>query len=82
MGRGQPVGPLLATSSDGGDIAADPAAARPVQALSPCVPFIVPVPSGLFYVGHAPDDRPRRWAGYVGGMSPARPNVAKLEVPR
>lgn len=30
MGRGQPVGPLAA-SSDGGDIAADPPAARPVR---------------------------------------------------
>ena len=33
MGRGQPVGPLLATSSDGGGIAADSIAARPVQVL-------------------------------------------------
>jgi len=37
VGRGQPVGPLLATSSDGGGIAADPIAARPVQVLAPCV---------------------------------------------
>jgi hypothetical protein len=40
MGRGQPVGPSLATSSDGGGIAADSIAARPVQvlvALRPCV---------------------------------------------
>jgi hypothetical protein len=33
IGRGQPVGPALATSSDGGGIAADPTAARPVQVL-------------------------------------------------
>ena len=31
MGRGQPVGPALATSSDGGGIAANSIAARPVQ---------------------------------------------------
>jgi hypothetical protein len=31
-GRGQPVGPLAA-SSDGGDIEAEPTAARPVQVL-------------------------------------------------
>jgi len=32
-GRGQPVGPVTALSSDGGGIAADRAAARPVQVL-------------------------------------------------
>jgi hypothetical protein len=33
VGRGQPVGPLLATSSDGGGDAADLVTARPVQVL-------------------------------------------------
>ena len=37
VGRGQAVGPLLATSSDGGDIAADLLAADPVQVICACV---------------------------------------------
>jgi hypothetical protein len=40
VGRGQPVGPLLATSTDGGGIAADPLAARPVQGTMCLRPFI------------------------------------------
>jgi hypothetical protein len=40
VGRGQPVGPLLATSSDGGGIAADPPAAHPVQVIMCLRPFI------------------------------------------
>jgi hypothetical protein len=47
VGRGQPVGPLLATSTDGGGIAADPSAARPVQVtMCACVLSFLPVPSG------------------------------------
>lgn len=64
-GRGQPVGPLLATSSDGGGIAADPLAARLVQGvvrLRPCIP---PVPSGLFPVG-CPS---RSAVGPIGGLA-------------
>ena len=44
--RGWPVG-ALAASSSGGDIAADPSAARPAQVLLPCVLCIVPLPSGI-----------------------------------
>ena len=50
MGRGQPVGPSLATSSDGGGIAADSIAARPVQvlvALRPGCSVTVPFENGL-----------------------------------
>jgi hypothetical protein len=46
--------PILATSSDGGGIAADPPAARPVQVICACVLAVLPVPSGLFPLGHAP----------------------------
>jgi hypothetical protein len=70
MGRGQPVGPALATSSDGGGIAADSIAARPVQVLVALRPgcsvtavfqngldatsLTLPVPSGVFPLGHVP----------------------------
>jgi hypothetical protein len=46
VGRGQSVGPVLATSSDGGGIAADLLAARPVQVIVCLRPCILPVPSG------------------------------------
>jgi hypothetical protein len=46
VSRGQPVGPLLATSSGGGDIAADPLAARPVLVIFSQRPGLrkIPVP--------------------------------------
>ena len=40
VGRGQLVGPSLATSTDGGGIAADPPAACPVQVTMCLRPFI------------------------------------------
>ena len=72
MGRGQPVGPALATSSDGGGIAADSIAARPVQVLIAPASWVqrdrsfqngldaasfhfIPVPSGVFPLGHVPE---------------------------
>ena len=51
VGRGQPVGPMLAASSDGGGIAADPPAARPVQ--------VTPVPASLLVSTRCPPALPR-----------------------
>jgi hypothetical protein len=80
MGRGQPVGPALATSSDGGGIAADPTAARPVQvfvALRPGYSVTAPFQNGLdaaslHFIGCPPANLPRSGSqgfGAVGGLA-------------
>ena len=57
-GRGQPVGPMLATSSDGGGIAANSdSCANRAGHLCPR-PVVLPVPSGLLPLGHVPKVRP------------------------
>jgi hypothetical protein len=84
VGRGQPVGPLLAALSDGGEAHPIRRLARPVQVLYALRPakivaapsgtaltmphFRFPVPSGLFPLGHVPKVCPYRRAGY--DMSP------------